>query len=188
MASESLSKISTHWTQIEDLLETDGPKALADYLAAEYFEALAKSIKRRRPQVDDLATHEIASDILYEFLKDDYRGIKQLNRDRGKLRGLFYKIIKRKLYWKEREKSHASIQPDHPDIKVWVGIGIDLQNALERLREQRPLLYQSFVDFYLGGNKISEIATALEIKENAAKQRLYKGRVNLAEILKDYKE
>lgn len=188
MPFKDLSKISTQWTRMEDLLDRQGPEALADYLAYHYFEALALKLKAKSSYLDELHAHELASDVIFEFIKNDYRTLKGLDRNRGHLRGLFFTIIRRKL-------SNLKTPAFSPDLSwleedketdPWVDFYLDLEDALEKLEKDRPRIHKTFVLFYLEGRKISEIAEILNIKENAIKNRLYNARQWLAENLRGY--
>ncbi|BBM87916.1 RNA polymerase sigma factor [Candidatus Uabimicrobium amorphum] len=186
---ESLSKIDTQWSEMENIAHDNGPSMLAEYLAAKYYDALAAKFKRYAPRLDDLKTYELASDVLYDLIKNDYRGVKRLSRDRGHLRGLFFRIIKSKLFEVGKQKKTSTFEGFEKETNVdeWVNIYIDFNDSVEKLKEQRPKLHLPFSLFYLEGKKIAEIATELGIKENAVKQRLYAARRFLADLLQEYK-
>ncbi|BBM84225.1 RNA polymerase sigma factor [Candidatus Uabimicrobium amorphum] len=190
--AEALSKISTQWTTIESILEQDGPKMLGEYLATKYCDALAKKLVQYRSRLNLLDAHSIVSDILYEFIKNDYKNMHTLSRDRGHLRGLFFTIIKRKL-----SKLHSKKLPESwpeladqasDDTNRFVSISCDLEDALQKMQDNRPLLYQPFVSHYLEGKKISEIAQQMNLTVDAVKKRLQSSRKVLAEYLDSYQE
>ena len=186
--SESLSKISTQWSEMENINDENGPATLANYLAAKYYDALAAKFKRYAPRLDDLQIYELASDVLYDLIKNDYRGIKRLDRDRGHLRGLFFRIIKSKLYEVGKQRKTATLEGFEKEASVdeWVSICIDFDDAVQQLQQKRPKLYEPFRHFYFDGKKISEIAATMELNDNAIKQRLFAARQFLAKLLKDY--
>ena len=186
--SKSLSKISTQWSEMENIAGEDGPAMLANYLAAKYFDALAAKFKHYAPKLDDLKIYELASDVMYELIKNDYRGIKRLDRDKGRLRGLFFRIIKSKLYEEGQKRKDIALHgfDQGTAIDDWVSIYIDLNESIEELKQQKPKLYQPFFHFYLEGKKITEIAEMINVKDNAVKQRLFAARQFLAKLLKEY--
>lgn len=94
---QSLCQITTQWSKMENLDDTEGPRALANFLAAKYYQPLAMKFRQYHNGIDELKAYELASDVLYELIKNDYRGIKRLDRKRGKLRGLFFVSLKR--FW-----------------------------------------------------------------------------------------
>lgn len=185
---ESLSKISTQWSEIENIAGEDGPAMLANYLAVKYFDALAAKIKRYAPKLDDLKIHELASDVMYDLIKNDYRGIKRLDRNKGHLRGLFFRIVKSKLYEEGQKRKTVALDGFDQDTGIddWVSIYIDFNESVEELKQKRPKLYQPFFYFYLEGKKIADIAEIMGVKENAIKQRLFAARQFLAKLLKEY--
>lgn len=190
MTLRSLEEISTRWSQMEDLIEEEGPSALAEFLAVRYFEAMARKFKQYRKEIDELRAHELASEVVYELIKNDYRGIKRLEKNRGHLRGLLSKIIKKviidQIYRKKTEENLleefniAEKQLDH-----WVDIYLDFESAIETMIEKRPLIAHPFIHHYLEGKSLSEIATQLNLTETAVKQRLFSARGWLAEALED---
>lgn len=191
MTNQHLSRISTQWSEMEDLMDSEGPSALANYIAARYFQALAGKFKKYRPSLDDLQSHELASDILYEFLVNDYQALKRLDRDRGHLRGLFFKIIRAKLskYGDTNEINVEEMEQFEVDTaEKWIDTYLDLEVALKQLEEDYPKLYHPFVFHYLEGRSQADIAAVLGLEENAVKQRLYAARKKLAKYMKEYKK
>ncbi len=188
--SETLSRITTQWSEMEFLIDQEGPAALANYLAAKYYSVLARKFKKYAPQIDELRSHELASDAIYEFIKNDYNGIKKLDRNRGHLRGLFFKIIRSRLYHsrvKYRTQEDFSYESDD-GADFCVDVYLDFHEALEKLATARPRLHTPFKYHYLEGKSLKEIAVILDIQANAVKQRLYAARRWLAEELKSYQE
>lgn len=179
----SLSEISTRWTEMEFLMHAEGPAALASYLAARYFDVLARKWREYLPHMDDLEAHELAADVLYEFLKNDYRTLKDLDRNKGHLRGLFFKIIKCKMSRLRRDRSLGLEEYPDREAGEWADMYLDFEEALGRLGKERPRLHQPFVLHYLEGRSIAEIARDLDLEANAVKQRLYAARRWLAEAL-----
>ncbi len=188
MGQNSLSKITTQWSQMELLRDAEGPAALAAYLAANYFHLLAVKFKKYAPHIDELQAHEMASDVIYEFIKNDYRTTMKLDRDRGHLRGLFFKIIRSKLYRSGRKYKLQENFSEQAEEKanVCVDIYLDFEEAINKLLQERPRLHQPFVLHYLEGKSLKEIAEILEIESNAVKQRLYAARRWLGNELKVY--
>ena len=192
MVSDSLSKITTQWSQIETLRKVEGPRALADFLAAKYFEALSSKFQKYLANIDDLKAHELASDALYELLKNDYRGIKRLERDRGRLRGLFFKIIKKIIIDNVYRKKKNDKLPDDFALESeeqWskgIDIYLDVHEAIEEMKKARPLLYDACVYYYFEGQKITEICTKMNLTPTAVKQRLHSARIWLNNKLKMY--
>jgi RNA polymerase sigma factor (sigma-70 family) len=188
MPSEPLSQISTQWSQIEMLTEKEGLAALADYLSARYFEPLAKIFKKYRSKLDDLTAHGLASDVFYDLIKNDYKALNRLDRDRGKLRGLFFTIVRAKL--SGLGKNYQSIEEfeeqNGNETANWIEICLDLNTALEKLQKESPLLHKTFIYHYLEDKKILEIAKILRITEDAVKQRLCRARQWLAKALEGY--
>jgi DNA-directed RNA polymerase specialized sigma24 family protein len=191
MSLKSLEEISTQWSQMEDLMEIEGPNALAEFLAARYFEPLALKFKSYRKEIDELKAHELASEVVYLWIKNDYQTLKKLDRNRGKLRGLFTTIIQRVLIdqlWRKKTPKDSlealEIPPQH--LESWIDIYLDFQEAVEALKEKRPLLYTPFVQHYLEGKSLVEIAQESHLEINAIKQRLFSARRWLAQALQDY--
>lgn len=188
MNKEHLSKISTQWSKMELLINREGPEALAEFLASRYFNALALKLKKKYSSLDELQSFEVASDIIYEFIKNDYHTLKQLDRNRGHLRGLFFKIIQSKLSRLKKPLTVEDIETFGEDeTEPWVDFYMDFDGALEKLKEERPRLHTPFVEHYLKGKKLSEIAEELNLNENAIKQRLHYARLHLAKLLRDYR-
>ncbi len=188
---EHLSQITTQWTEMEGLLKK-GPAALAEYLAAYYFEILAIKFRQYRSGIDDLQAHELASDVIFEFLKNDYSLTLRLNRDKGRLRGLFFKIIKSKLFKLNKEKHPFSLKDIdieeqlERDSDVWTDFSLDFKNALEKFEQKKTSLYNTFFQHYLAGMSIKDIAHLEQLEENAVKNRLYNARRYLKELLSHY--
>ena len=194
MNRKRLETISTEWTEVEELLQ-EGPSALAGYLAVHYLDILHTEIKRYNSKIGELQAHEIAADVLFEFLKNNYCGLHRLDRNKGHLRGLFFKIIKRKLSLHNKKISKSQTNglilnenPDEEQMDLWANIYLDVQCALAQLKIERPLLYESLWLHYFEGKKISEISEQLQEKVETIKSRLYSGRQWLAEALHAYKE
>lgn len=183
---QELTKISTQWSKMEELIYQEGPAALAEYLASHYFNALALTLQKKNSYLDEFQAYSLASDIIYDFIKNDYHSLKNLRRDRGHLRGLFLKIIRAKLSKWKKTPSTSELDHHQDDTEPWVDFYLDLEEALSKLQKERPLLYKPFVMHYLEGKKISEISQLLHIKENAVKQRLFSARKWLAKHLPGY--
>lgn len=186
--SKKLQDIITRWSEMETLIVKEGPAMLADYLAAQYFESIVVAVKRCGISIDDGKAHEIASDIIYDFIKNEYRTIKSLDRNRGHLRGLFFKIIKAKLsrISKKVFENLENCQVLEKEDNTWSDLCMDLDAAIEKMRQQRPLIHKAFVLHYLKGRKLEEIGKRLDLSLNAVKQRLYNARRWLSDTLQEY--
>ena len=188
MPKTLLNEITTQWTSMENLAK-NGPMALADYLAFHYFDVIAETFKKCCARVDDFRAHELASDIIYDLIKNDYQGILRLTRDRGHLRGLLFKIIRAKLS-KLRLKPSAKVnfEQEFCEQEVWLDIYLDVEAALEQLEEEKPTLYQALFLHCIEGKTVPEIAKKLSIPEGTVKSRLFSARQWLSKLLSAYQE
>lgn len=170
---------------MESISEQEGVVALAEFLAAKYYSPLQLQIQKRIPKLDDGQIRDFVCEVMYELIKNDYRGIQRLDRNRGHFRGLLFKILERlekKAFSKNRvEISLENLGDFSEDCQqAWTDVCLDLQEVLQTLQKERPLLYKPFTLYYLEGKNIREIAELVEIKENAVKQRLHSARCWIA--------
>ena len=191
-----LQDITTQWTSMEAILkEEEGPKVLADYIAAKYFDAIASKFKLHLRVADEEEIQGLAADVILELIKKNYGGIKRLDRNKGRFRGLLSRIIKC-ITFKEinRRKKIVEIKEAQKNIFIHFQnkqvdlkpICIDVQNALEEMEKERPLLYKALDLFYLKGKRTKDIAQELNIKDDAIRARLCSGRKWLAQKLDSY--
>lgn len=187
--SDHLSQISTKWTKMEELMEGQGPEALAEFLASLYYDALAVKLQRRCSKLSGIEAFEVASDILYEFIKNDYRLVKSLDRDRGHLRGLFNKIVRSKLHKRQNRREEELMgESEGEDLEPWVDLSLDLGRALLELKKREPWFYEPFYLHFIEGRTAKEIAKILDLDFGVVRYRIYAARDLMKEILEDYRE
>lgn len=184
-----LNYISTRWTEIETKQQNGDLRELADYLATRYFQPLAEVFRKRRSHLDKTGAFEMASEVFYELLQNDYAGLKRLNRERGHLRGLFYKIARAKLskLEKKEESLEEQEEPEIAESQKEIEIFLDIHGALKRLEEEKPSLYEPFYRYYMGGEDISSIRRAMELNEPNIRKRIQRAKLFLESCLPDYK-
>lgn len=187
---EFLEKISTQWSRMEEISEKGGPSALAEFITARYFCAIVAKIRvKQKGSIDELRIYELASDVIYNMIKNNYRGINRIKRGMGKFRGFLSNVINNVIIDKIYRKKKQSDLPENIFQKISVDlqdIYMDFQDTLGKLQETRPLLYEPFVMHYLEGKSIKKISGLLKIEVNAVKTRLYSARQWFAEEMKDY--
>lgn len=140
---KTLNHVTTKWKKINDVIRNQGPKALAGYLTRHYFSPLAEMFRRHRPSLSHLESEELASDLLFELIKNNYRGIHRLDQNRGKLRGLFQKMIRARLSRLDDDRYRLIEDDDAPidGLEAILDIHQDIHQALEQLAEDKPHLY-----------------------------------------------
>lgn len=186
--NERFHQISTQWGVMETLLEQDGAKSLADYLAIRYYQPLTEWARKFQPGLDEFTRCEVVSDVFLELIKNNYAKLRTLDKDRDQFRGLLTTILKRKLIksYKERQRESSAEELSEEFIPRYLDFMLDLENCLTQMQSQRSLAYKAFFAFYLEGKSLKETALELNINENAVAQRLHSARKWLREHLKEY--
>lgn len=191
----NLAKMTTLWTEME-LEGQEGVRNLADFLACRYYQVLVKEFKKKMYQINDIDAHEMASDVIYDFIKNNYNLINKLDRNK-QLRGLFFKIIKRKiskhLTTKNSKKFENIDQIQLEDnLNYYMDLNVEIERIRDKLNKEKPQLYKIFLLYHFENKTINEISQECDIKENAVKQRLRRARIwlidNLKEELQDYND
>lgn len=198
-----LYDISTQWTQIENLLETMGPQVVVEYLDCRYRESFTAQLKRYRPQYDDSQIEDIATEVLLQFIREDYKKIKKLDRNK-KLRGLFFRILKSQLReYERREQKHKNIAINEMELEsnfndnanAIIRIRVDIEAAFDKIDEKlgTELKFAEIARWrYCEGNSIPEIQEKIQLREGktlgegAIIHRLKKVRNFLERTLREY--
>ena len=188
---KNLNQISTSWDKIERLVDEEGPRALINYMNAEYSKSLLKKVKERA-YVDWFQAEEIVHDIFFDFIKNNYKLCYEIKKDRGKLRGLFFAIMRSKIYNATKANANLSdVETEEyfaDDGDEVVNLYIDIHSVLDKLKEERSPYYQVVILRYIEGNSISEICEKTNLSVDAVKYRLSQARKWLSVLLKDYRK
>lgn len=183
-----LAEIETKWSRIKKFKTKKRFQALAGFLADEYFAALADKFRHYQSDLTPLQAEEMASDVLFELIDNDYRYLNELSSERGRLRGLFYKMIRQRLskLGRDREYTNCDIPEGSTEVHSHLDIRQDIRAAIARLAKDNRDLAEAIEEVYFGGKTVEETATTLEVNINTLKKRLVKARSELAEHLEGY--
>ena len=140
--------------------------------------------KYRDFSLNDLEYYDLVSETILAFLKNNYKLLKNIKRDRDEkkssLRGLMATILHRKFADRIKDnKKNCFAKIDDELIETYdkdILLEIDLQNVLDKMESERGIIYKSFILYYLENYKVAEIANKLGVAESAVKYRLYAGR------------
>ena len=176
---------------MEELAQKDGPKGLAEFIAAKYFDAFIMKAKKYIGDIKDYDSHDIATEAFYRLIKNEYSTLQKIKRKNGHLRGLFSKIIKATAIDMYRKRKNALKHSDLTNFeKTYQDLGIeiylDLKQSLAKMEEKRPLLYRTFVKVYMEGENGPAAAEEIGITSEALRQRLCSARRWLAKELSEY--
>ena len=188
-AKETFRKLSTQWGVMENILEQDGVRDLAEYMTVRYYAPLTKWAKKFHPHLDELAIYEVVSDVFMEFIKNNYEKLKKLDKNRDHLRGLLTTILKRKLSKRYRSDQKQTSLENEAFLQVadqYEDFIIDFNQCLEKMRKERFLAFKAFSSFHIEGKSLKETAEELNINENAVAQRVHTARKWLREHLQEY--
>lgn len=180
-----LSKIPSMWTEICKIQRSQGLKAVAGFLSRHYFAALATQFKKYRPCLSYFQCEEMASDVLFDLIKNNYRYVGQLDRKKGSLRGLFFRMIRHRLAREDRnrEEPRAEVPERSIEYQSQLEDHYDLHTALGHLAEESPILYETVQEFYFKSRPVSELTEEWNLSESAVRMRLLRAQHFLGDFL-----
>lgn len=186
--NKPLNKIKSRWTKIYQLKARNHPPDTVQYFTQKYFDAIAAQVSRKRSDLSPLQCEEIASDVLFELFKENFKNLRKLSRDQGNFRGVLSKIITSKLSRLARRKEIP--HEDLPEVPVTpyetLDTKEDLHHALHRLSVDHPELHQTVMAVYFDEKTVPQAAAQLKISKDAVYMRLSRARTYLGEALTGY--
>jgi DNA-directed RNA polymerase specialized sigma24 family protein len=182
-------QITTEWTKLENVKGEEGVKGLANDIVAVYFYPMAFEIERRYEGIDGFRALDLASEVIYDLIKNDYKTLGNLERDKGSLRGFLLKVMKDKLKSYRRKKSEETGKDSEVEYEdMWGEFSLDFKEAMKELEEENPMFYKAFYLHHIEEKKKVEVMEILQLSKSMVDHRINGAVEFLRNRLRSYRQ